>query len=161
MQFIEQKLKRNCGQIAVAALTDTPLEKVHELIGHKHGTRTWELAIALERLGYESPLHANPHAWKQALAAFWECFGIAQVHSAGRAGWHWVAIGKDANGHTAVYDGNRSGPMELGAYMRYIENVEGARITSFLPVKKHVCQFVVKQWPGRVVDVCECGAFRP
>lgn len=155
MQFIEQKRKRNCGQIAVAALTGAPLEKVHQLVGHMHGTRTWELSIALERLGYESPMRACPVAWQKALATFWDCFGIAQVHQEGRAGWHWVAIGKDDSGHTCVYDGNRSGPMELAAYMRYIEKAEGAQITSFLPVKKHVCRIP----PGMPVGVCaDCGA---
>lgn len=135
--FIEQKLKRNCGQIAVAALTGSPLDKVQEIIGHKHGTQTKALVHALRTLGYSCPDRVRN--WNSI--DWWRAQGIAQVREAGRSGWHWVAIGLGENGHVQAFDGNRSGPMDLADYMKYIETAYGWRITSFLPVI-----YVVEQW---------------
>jgi hypothetical protein len=126
MQFIEQKNRRNCGHIAVAVLTSTPLEKVTEIIGHKHGTKTKELVKALRALGFVCHDRVKP-GWAASLHGF----GIGQLHKPGRAGWHWIAI---ADG--MVYDGNRSGPMTFEDYTRYQINVENARITSFLIVTR-------------------------
>lgn len=120
MQFIEQRLKRNCGQIAVAALTGASLDKVHELVGHRKSTRTKDLTKALRELGYWCPDKCSASVFGQ--------FGIAQVRGK-RSNWHWVAIGDGM-----VYDGLRSGPMELEQYKRYIDKAYQLRITSFLPV---------------------------
>ena len=130
--FIEQKNQRNCGQIAVAALTFATLDKVQEIIGHKHCTKTKELVAALRALGYTCP--AKVQKW--STITWWRAQGIAQVHKEGRGGWHWVAIGVGENGHVQAFDGLRSGPMDLADYMKYIEKAYGWRITSFLPVVK-------------------------
>lgn len=125
-QFIMQHNRRNCGQIAVAALTDTPLEQVTEIIGHKHGTKTKELVRALRTLGYACHDRVKP-GWAASIHGF----GIGQLRAPGRPGWHWVAI---AGG--VVYDGNRSGPMAFDEYVRYQLAAEQARITSFLVVTR-------------------------
>lgn len=128
--FIEQKLKRNCGHIAVACITDTPLEKVYEIIGHKHGTNTRAIIMALRTMGWGCPNKVRK--WKGQ--DWWRAFGIAQVRTPGRRSWHWVVIAKGKNCHMQVFDGERSGPMDLADYCVYMEKAYGAGITSFLPV---------------------------
>jgi hypothetical protein len=120
MQFIEQKLKHNCGQIAVAALTGASLDRVHELVGHRKSTHAKDLAKALRALGYWCPDRCH--------ASMFGRFGIAQVRGK-RKGWHWVAIGDGM-----VYDGLHSGPMEIERYKRFMEKAYQQRMTSFLPV---------------------------
>lgn len=132
MIFIEQKNQRNCGQIAVAALTYAPLEKVQKIIGHKHSTSTKALVHALRALGYTCPNKVQ----KWSTVTWWRAQGIAQVRKAGRRGWHWVAIGLGENGHVQAFDGQRSGPMDLADYIHYMDRACGYKITSFLPVVK-------------------------
>ncbi len=130
--FIEQKRARNCGQIAVAALTGNTLERVQEIIGHNRSTKTGMLVAALRTLGYSCP--AKVQKW--STVTWWRAQGIAQVRKAGRSGWHWVAIGLGENGHVQAFDGQRSGPMDLADYIHYMEGACDYKITSFLPVVK-------------------------
>lgn len=119
--FISQYDKRrNCGQIAVAALTEAPLKHVTELCGKRTGTATRHLVKALRALGYECP---------DKMQRIPVEFGIAQLHYAGRSGWHWIALG-----HGLVFDGMRSRPMPIAEYEEYQRKAHKARITSFLPV---------------------------
>jgi hypothetical protein len=126
MQFIEQGNKRNCGHIAVAALTDQPLDKVTAIINRRGGTSTKMLIKALRALGFcceDKMRHARYINSANA-------YGLAQLHDPSRSGWHWVAIGGGM-----VYDGLRSGPMFIADYVAYQAKAYNARITSFLPVE--------------------------
>jgi hypothetical protein len=121
MRFIRQKSMRNCGQIAVAMLVDRPLEDIAEVISHNHGTRTKELVRALRHFGYTCPDRMKRKPVD---------FGLAQLHSPDRSGWHWIAIGEGK-----VWDGNSLGPISLDEYKKWDLRPD-QRITSFLPVTK-------------------------
>src|SRR5271166_1635374 len=121
---------RNCGQIAVACLTDTPYEKVFEIVGHSHGTKTRELIAALRKLNWKC--FDSCQSVKRFTNQPVRC--LAQVHSNEHPGWHWVAIG-DA----VVYDGNLPCSMILQDYVNVaIKDYygESARITSYLPARE-------------------------
>jgi site-specific DNA-cytosine methylase len=126
MTFYEQRQLRDCGHIAVAALTDLPLEQVKAAINKRGGTATKHLVKTLRALGYDCPNRCRSMSF--LVGSF---FGLAQLRSPIRSGWHWVAIGGGL-----VYDGNRSGPMPFAQYVAYQKKAYNARLTSFLPVVK-------------------------
>lgn len=124
--WIEQPRKtRICGQIAVAVIADVPLEEVIEVIGHRNGTKSPVLSLALAHYGYKAPKRARALRVAPPLA-------IGQLRRVGRSGggwhWHWVAI---IDG--TVFDGEVDGPRPLTWYRRDAEH-RGWRITSYLPV---------------------------
>jgi hypothetical protein len=106
--YKQQGAKRNCGQIAVAALTGKTVEEIEAVVGHSHGTKTKELAEALRRLGCLCDDRARP------LSQFvsWPDTALLQVRGGGRPGWHWVAYEKGM-----VCDGHQDGPMTLSDYV--------------------------------------------
>ena len=112
---------RTCGQIAVAVLADTTVERVIEVVGHRRATKTRELVRALRMLGQ---LCAD-RMQRQPVER-----GLVQLHN-DKAGWHWIAIGGGL-----IYDGVRSEPMPYDVYVRFQAKVYGGRLTSFLPVRE-------------------------
>lgn len=128
MRHYRQSAKRNCGQIAVAALTEKTVEEIEALVGHSHGTKTKELVSILRSLGYGCPDRAIPE--KRLLQI--PDFGLAQVHNPNRAGWHWVAFGEGL-----IFDGLHTRPFTRPEYERLLGfDGDGARITSYVPVHK-------------------------
>lgn len=127
MRFIKQNPDtRNCGQIAVAMLTNRTVEEIQTIVGHSHGTKTRELISALRGLGYGTADRCHRYIRQ------FTPFGLAQVHSNQRPGWHWVAVGAGY-----VWDGNGYG--EIGAEVyetcaRLFYNDETVHITSYLGV---------------------------
>lgn len=126
MKFYSQTDKRNCGQIAVAAITERTVEEIEQIVGHNHGTKTKELIAALHACGFECgkrcarAVIVSPHA-----------FGIAQLHSPDRAGWHWVAVGEGK-----FWDGHFvSGAWPIEAYLELCSRAN-CHITSLLEVKR-------------------------
>ena len=115
---------RVCGQVAVAVLTDKPVEEIYQLVGHKHCTKTRELIDALAKLGLVTTSRCIP------ATRFVEIphLALVQVHEKNRSGWHWIAM---SDGR--VYDGNLPGDISLGNYQLYLRDC-GRRITSYLPV---------------------------
>lgn len=126
MTFHKQDRYRDCGHIAVAALTDIPLSDVKMVINKRGGTTTKHLAKALRQFGYNCPDKCIPMKIDSSMF-----FGLAQLHDPEMPGWHWVAIGEGI-----VYDGNRSGPMLFANYVNYQKKANKAKLTSFLPVQK-------------------------
>lgn len=126
MIHYRQSGKRNCGQIAVAALTEKTVEEIELLIGHSHGTRTKELVAVLKRLNYGVADHCISHL--RYIHEPMNC--IAQVHG-NKSGWHWIAIS-----HGIVYDGHLLAPEPIAEYRKYIANRHDGRITSYLPVTR-------------------------
>jgi hypothetical protein len=109
MRHIIQGDKRNCGQIAVAVLTNQPLEVIEKLVGHTHGTRTKELSSALREFGFSSLNRRR--VVREFPSKKW--FGIIHTRKIGdRRGGHWVAV---ANGRTWDGCANRSMPISLYA----------------------------------------------
>src|SRR5579859_4992488 len=123
MQFYRQDAKRNCGQIAVAAITERSVEEIERIVGHNHGTPTRQLIRALHACGFNSAPRCKPARYFKAIPAL--C--IAQIHNA-RPGWHWVAIGDGK-----VWDGCAPRVMSLADYAKRMAE-RGDRFTSFLPI---------------------------
>lgn len=121
----EQGEYRNCGQIAVAILTDKSVEEVEKLIGHKHGTKTKELALALHKYNYRSPTRrarSNKMPDKH-----WR--GIIHTrHNGQKRGGHWIAVYDGT-----VFDGCSRGPMTVKEYAEQLALTDW-RITAVLPV---------------------------
>lgn len=125
MKHIIQGDKRNCGQIAVAILTNRSLEEVEKVVGHTHSTRTKELAKALGYFGY-SALNRRK-AVKTFPTGKW--FGIVHTRFKTRQrGGHWVAVAKGK-----VYDGCVSRAMSIEEYTQMLDET-GWKITAALPV---------------------------
>jgi hypothetical protein len=126
MKFYAQADKRNCGQIAVASITERTVEEIEQIVGHSHGTKTKELAAALRACGFQCGSRAV------RINGLWsDTLGIAQVRSDRRSGWHWIAVG---TGH--VWDGHsESGPWPIFDYLDECSK-HGFRITSLLEVKR-------------------------
>jgi hypothetical protein len=132
MIFHKQSTLHNCGQIAVASLTDNPVDKVEAIVGHRHGTRTHELIKALAALGWQAagqrcrPLH------RMELPDY----ALLQVrfmrNNLPQRGWHWVALA-----HRQVYDGCMESPMLFGIYRRTIADYPycDGRIAAYLPLQ--------------------------
>lgn len=126
MKHIIQEDKRNCGQIAVAVLTNQKLEDVEKVIGHTHGTKTKELSKALGCFGYSA---LNRRKTVRVFPTGNRWFGIVHTRAkTAKRGGHWIAI---ANGK--VYDGCELRIMSIGEYVRKLD-LRGWRITAALPV---------------------------
>lgn len=110
-----------CGQCCVAMLTGASLRKVINLVGHKHGTKTKELAKVIRRLGYDCG---------DRLVRFKNSLRLVTVERAllkltppeGR-NWHWVVWADHK-----VYDPCHHEPID--SVHCYISG----RVTSFLEV---------------------------
>lgn len=115
---------RNCGQVAVAALTGACLFDVIDLIGHSHGTQTKELRAALAKLGWQS----DPRCYVRATGSPFH--GLAKLRRAtnGSGSWHWLALDGDM-----VYDGHQEYALPLQAYLEAAAIYFGVpvRITSY------------------------------
>lgn len=126
MIFHRQTGKRNCGQIAVASLTDNPVETIERLVGHSHGTKTKELAKVLRDFGWYSSGRCKPIRFLPE----WPKYALAQIHADDRAGWHWIAIGDGK-----VYDGHYKEPFSLVEYVNGLRGFSGRpKLTSILPL---------------------------
>jgi hypothetical protein len=136
MKFYHQFSKRNCGQIAVAAITERPVKEIEAIVGHNHGTSTKELIRALEACGFSVlAKRCSPHTLPT--------LGLAQVHNT-KPGWHWVAIGDGR-----VWDGTEAGAILLSEYRAIVAAHHNGRLTSFLPVSRPA------------VTACDCPAGHP
>ncbi len=118
---------RNCGQVAVAALTGASLASVEYTVGHSHGTKARELRNALSQFGW----YSDPRCYRKAVVPF---FGLAKLRRAdtkGSGSWHWLAIDGEW-----VYDGHQSCPLRLKDYPEAAAIYFGVpvRITSYLHV---------------------------
>ena len=119
-KWIAQKPgKKNCGVIAVAVIAEVTVGLAAEKIGKNGATTTKQLVKGLRALGYECPdrLKVMPRP----------PLGIAKmvdpkVH---KSGWHWVVVDGDK-----IYDGINGKPDGT------VDWPNGAKITSFLPVKR-------------------------
>ncbi len=124
MTHHKQGSKRNCGQIAVAVLTDKTVEEVEALVGHSHGTKTGDLSRVIRLLGYSCGKRCLPFKPGVKLTR-----ALAQMHKPGYSGWHWVAVIDDA-----VYDGHFARPFPLAEYTTRSLLIKGAVLTSYLLV---------------------------
>jgi hypothetical protein len=132
MIFHKQNTLHNCGQIAVASLTDSSVEYVASLIGHWHGTRTGELIRALCALGWYPVGQRCTHVGTTMpdyglLQVRWPKDGIYKRNT-----WHWVALGQGV-----VYDGSMEQPLCLHNYRLAIDDypyTAGGKICAVLPV---------------------------
>ena len=118
MKWIKQPRKPICGQVAVAVITGKPLKEIFKIIGHKHGTKTRELAKVLRKLGYTCPYRLKILKQKPKLA-------IAKLKHKLRRGWHWVVIDGDK-----IYDGVN------GIKSGKVKWKRGYKLTSYLPIEK-------------------------
>src|SRR5208282_1431115 len=127
LNFISQTNQGSCcGQIAVAVLTGSTLDKVVQIVGHKHGTRTKELRAAFNALGFDCPV-------RRPIVKRWpDVPGALLIHirenNAKKYTGHWVAVCD-----YVVYDGNGEAPYGLKDY-EYLAKEQGWRITSSMPV---------------------------
>jgi len=110
--------KRNCGQIAVAVVTGKPVHEIEAFLGHDIGTKTRDIAKALNHYGFSCPSRLKPMKNKPE-------FAIAKLMHPLRKGWHWVVIHNDK-----VYDGAWGHPDGTVKWLR------GYRITSYLPIER-------------------------
>lgn len=111
--------KRMSGQVAVAVITDRPVEEIIHRVGHSHHTTTRELVGVLEHYGFLCPrrcVRARDYGDLPRLA-------IAQVHTICSSPWHWVAV---ENGR--IFDGVWGDPYGI------VEWPRDFRITSYLPI---------------------------
>lgn len=125
MRRIKQLDKRNCGQIAVAVLTNIPLIDVENFFGHTHGTKTKDLIIALRRLGFSCPNRRK--SVRKFPSDKW--FGIVHTRAKkSKHGGHWIVVAKGK-----VWDGCADRTMCIGEYVKKLDQ-SGWRITAILPV---------------------------
>ena len=77
-----------CGQCAVAMLTATSLNYVIQIVGHRHNTKTRELAKAMRHLGCDcgNRLRVFGKRWPALLPKY----ALVKIDY-GRSSWHWVA----------------------------------------------------------------------
>jgi hypothetical protein len=120
MIHLKQEGKPNCGQLAVAMLTERPLAEITQLVAHEHGTKTRELIAALRALGYR----CGDRCQRKPVD-----FGLAQVHQGKKHFWHWIAIGDGC-----VWDGLLDASLIIDLYKCLME-ARGWRITSYLVVE--------------------------
>ena len=106
-----------CGQVAVAVITGAPLEDVIARVGHKRGTKTWELVRVLDSYGYGALGRARALSVPPTLA-----LGILR-HPTWKRNWHWVVIDGPH-----VWDGL------FGAADGKVYWPSDARVTSYVPV---------------------------
>jgi hypothetical protein len=120
MIHLKQEGKPNCGQLAVAMLTERPLAEITQLVAHEHGTKTRELIAALRALGYR----CGDRCQRKPVD-----FGLAQVHQGKKHSWHWIAVSGGRVG-----DGCDSSLVSLTDYLLYLKGI-GGKITSYLAVE--------------------------
>jgi hypothetical protein len=137
MIFHKQSTLHNCGQIAVASLTDNPVDKVEAIVGHTHGTRTHELIAALQALQWYALAPRCISVNESVGGLDLPDYAILQVrwnvNGKRRNAWHWVALAD-----RMVYDGGMEAPMELFDYRLAIRDypyLDTGRITACLPVQ--------------------------
>jgi len=110
---------RISGQIAVAVITERPVEEIIQRVGHSHRTTTRELASVLGSYGFFCPQRCVRLREYEDLPKL----AIAQVHSVRSSHWHSVAI-EDGR----IFDGI------WGDAYGFVEWPSDFRITSYLPI---------------------------
>jgi len=111
---------RTSGQVAVAVVTERPVEEIIKRVGHSHHTTTRELAAVLDHYGYLCPRRCVPVKDPRDIPKL----AIAQVHSNRSSRWHWVAI-EDGR----IFDGL------WGDAYGVVEWTSDFRITCYLPIE--------------------------
>lgn len=111
---------RTSGQVAVAVITDRPVEEIIERIGHHRHATTRELASVLDHYGFLCSRRCIPLKDPRDLPKL----ALAQVHSLSSSRWHWVAL---ENGR--IFDG------VWGDAYGVVDWPSDFRITSYLPVE--------------------------
>ena len=119
---------RNCGQVAVAALTGASLAAVEYTVGHSHGTKASELRNALSQFGWYSDARCYV---KPSGTPFLGLAKLRRADTKHSGSWHWIAMDGEW-----VYDGHQSCPLRLKDYLEAAAIYFGVpvRITSYLRV---------------------------
>jgi|GEM_PF-3231900 len=114
-----------CGQCCVAMLTGSSLKRVLYIVGHDHGTKTKELALAIRLLGFDcrDRLRHVKHVVKHLYKTDRALVKLTIKHS---SSWHWVAWIENK-----IYDPSKSYPVSL---FSSIDN-ERIRPTSYLEIE--------------------------
>ena len=118
MKWKKQHNKPNCGQIALAVITNKPLREIYKIVGHDNYTKTKDLVKALRKLGYTCPSRLKTLKESPELA-------IAKVSHKLKYNWHWVVVDKDK-----IYDG------VYGTSSGKVKWKRGHKITSYLCINK-------------------------
>lgn len=116
MKLIKQKLKSNCGQIALSLVTGVKLRIIYKLIKHKSYTTTKELVNILKKLNYDCPNKLKCLKQIPELC-------VAKLSFSNKKNWHWIVIYKNN-----TYD---------GIYGKNADYSNIGKITSFLPITKN------------------------
>jgi len=118
MKWIKQYNKPNCGQIAVAVISNKSVREIYKLIGHDGYTGTKDLTKALRKLGFKCPNKLRRLNKRPKLA-------VAKLSHPLAHSWHWVVISNNK-----IFDGN------YGNKSGKVNWKKGWKITSYLPIKK-------------------------
>ena len=99
MRGIKQRRGHDCGQCAVAMLTESTYEQVVKVIGNSNSTKTKVLVKAIRELGWLCDdrlgrFGVSWHGWKDQIKHRPEDLvrALVRVNYPGKSNWHWIAV---------------------------------------------------------------------
>jgi hypothetical protein len=97
--MIKQRSGHDCGQCAVARLTDSTYDQVVKVIGNSNSTKTKVLVKAIRELGWLCDdrlgrFGVSWHGWTDQVKRGPGDLtrALVRVRYSGKSSWHWIAV---------------------------------------------------------------------